>query len=312
VISCLFVPVLQLHFLLNGTGKFSSKVVMWTCFASLLLVLPTLKCSRLLLLKQRQRLEELFRYEISECISSARQLSPNLWTAPKQASFIEDGCIQATHLTSIRSVIDIIAFGGSPTELVDNIRGLKISQPLPWSIEYECLAPLADAPQTAETIDGTSNERSQISVTKSTKVAVDRKSFSSKTLFCAISQCVQGPPALDPREALAYYYLLETKEGFHLGLSTEPLNPTVAKQSNSVDLPISWQALLSTKELWAGRPFIFSAALNIEIAEAVMNILHAKLRAKKGGIGKMAEDDTVFTVLDPCCGSGTTLFVARR
>jgi 23S rRNA G2445 N2-methylase RlmL len=43
-----------------------------------------------------------------------------------------------------------------------------------------------------------------------------------------------------------------------------------------------------------------------------MNILHAKLRAKKGGIGKMAEDDTVFTVLDPCCGSGTTLFVARR
>jgi hypothetical protein len=286
---------------------------MWICFASLLLFFPTLKCSRLFLLKQRQRLEELFRYEISECISSARQLSPNLWTSPKQSSFIEDGVIQAKHLTSIRSVIDIIAFGGSPTELVDNVRGLKISQPLPWSIEYECLAPLEDAPPgTAKTIDGTTKERSQISVTKFSKLAVDRKSFSSKTLFCAISQCIQGPPALDSREALAYYYLLETKEGFHLGLSTEPLNPTVAKQRNSIDLPISRQAPLSIKELWAGRPFIFSAALNIEIAEAVMNILHAKLRAKKGESEKMAKDNTIFTVLDPCCGSGTTLYVARR
>jgi hypothetical protein len=198
-------------------------------------------------------------------------------------------------------------------ELIDNVRGLKISQPLPWSIEYECLAPLEDAsPGTAETIDGILKERQQISATTSSKLPVDRKSFSSKTLFCAISQCIQGPPALDPREALAYYFLLETKEGFHLGFCTEPLNPTVAKQSNCIDLPISRHAPLNIKELWAGRPFIFSAALNIEIAEAVMNILHAKLKAKKDVSEDMVKDDTVFTVLDPCCGSGTTLFVARR
>lgn len=298
---------------MNGTGKISSKVVIWTCFASLLLYLPTLKCSRLLLLKQRQRLEELFRYEISECISSARQLSPSLWTAPTQDSFIKDDSIQAEHLTSVRSAVDIIAFGGSPSELVDYVRGLKISQPLPWSIEYECLAPLEDAPRaTAETRNGISNESSHITATKSSNMAIDRKSFSSKTLFCAISQCIQGPPALDPREALAYYYLLETKDGFHLGLSKDPLNPTVAKQSKSVDLSISRHAPLNIKELWAGRPFIFSAALNIEIAEAVMNVLHAKLKAKKSESKNTAKDDTAFTVLDPCCGSGTTLFVARR
>lgn len=82
---------------------------------------------------------------------------------------------------------------------------------------------------------------------------------------------------------------------------------------------------LGVKELWAGRPFIFSAALNIEIAGAVMNILQAKLRAKQsesesegegkgeGSVGAGAGTaDRVFTVLDPCCGSGTTLLVARR
>ena len=336
----------------------------WTilayCLVNLLLeFVSECSCNSLLLLKQRLRLEHLFHYEISQCLQSASFLSPGLWSVPTSITDIDNITVRPKSLISVRSVAKSIAFATSPAGLIDVVRSMHIQQPLPWTIEYECLTPLeSEAPalkneghnngevtQTdnniqddiGQTLQSPFSQRSTPDIDREetgqrrSVPSVDRKSFSSKTLFCSLSQCINGAPALDTREAEVFYYIFETQKGFHLGSSTESLN-SLDVRSKSVDKSIgkitagvsqASAAQLGVKELWAGRPFIFSAALNIEIAGAVMNILQAKLRAKQsdsvsegkgeGSVGTEAGSaDRVFTVLDPCCGSGTTLLVARR
>lgn len=299
---------------------------------------------KLLILKQRLRLERLFNHEIAECVPASNQLSTHLWSTPMQPADSHKNDFDPKLLSSFRSEVVSIAFAETPANLIKVLQDLEIVQPLLWSIEYECLAPIeTDVTAGIEEIaiesspirDGTATmPETTISTFKSSRTAVDRKSFSSKTLFCAISQCIRGMPALDPREAKVFYYLLETQDGFHFGSSSEPLNPLDTRPNsmgfsgsrgekmltnNDVNSPSSVQGVskMSTKEMWAGRPFIFSAALNIEIAEAVLNILQAKLRAKEEMRKLLHGNDVVsrksdFTVLDPCCGSGTTLFIARK
>lgn len=308
-------------------------------------------CNSLLLLKQRLRLEHLFNYEVSQCLKAASSLSPGLWSV----SDIEDTTIHLRSLISVRSVAKSIAFATSPVELVDIVRNMGLQQPFPWTIEYECLAPFgseattfkngihnndvetqtdnlnendfSDASQSPFSCSATHNDALEDIRRRRSVLTVERKSFSSKTLFCSLSQCINGAPALDTRKARVFYYIFETLSGFHFCSSTKPLNTsevrskTIDKSAGYIPPGIREQGTpqLGLKELWAGRPFIFSAALNIEIAGAVMNILNAKLRAKSsettegggGGVGVGAAD-SVFTVLDPCCGSGTTLMVARR
>jgi hypothetical protein len=302
-------------------------------------------------------LEHLFHYEVTQCLESARYLSPGLWSVPTSITDINDITVRPKSLISVRSVAKSIAFATSPAGLIDVVRNMHIQQPLPWTIEYECLTPLeSEAPllnnerhnngevtQTDNNIQDDIDQTFQspfgqgsapvIAIEKTGQQrsvpTVDRKSFSSKTLFCSLSQCISGAPALDTREAKVFYYIFETQKGFHFGSSTEPLN-SLDVRSKSVDKSIGKSTpgvsqtsapQLGVKELWAGRPFIFSAALNIEIAGAVMNILRAKLRAKQSetvsegkgeGSAGAGAADRVFTVLDPCCGSGTTLLVARR
>jgi hypothetical protein len=314
-------------------------------------------CNSLLLLKQRLRLEHLFHYEVSQCLQSASFLSTGLWSVPTSITDIDDITVHPKSLISVRSVAKSIAFATSPAGLIDVVRSMHIEQPLPWTIEYECLTPLeGEAPvlknerhNNGEVTQTDNNIQDDIGRTKQSPFSqgstldvavekkgqqrsvptVDRKSFSSKTLFCSLSQCISGAPALDTREAKVFYYIFETQIGFHFGSSIEPLN-SLDVRSKSMDksigkiIPGVSQASapeLGLKELWAGRPFIFSAALNIEIAGAVMNILQAKLRAKQSetvsegkgeGIAVAGAADRVFTVLDPCCGSGTTLLVGRR
>jgi hypothetical protein len=330
------------------------------CLVNLLLqFVSECSCNSLLLLKQRLRLEHLFHYEVSQCLQSASLLSPGLWSVPTSITDIDDITVRPKSLISVRSVAKSIAFATSPAGLIDVVRNMHIQQPLPWTIEYECLTPLEsvapllkneihnndeetqtdkkiqdDIGQTMQShfiLGSTPDIATEEMGQKRSVPTVDRKSFSSKTLFCSLSQCINGAPALDTREAKLFYYIFETQKGFHFGSSTEPLNSLDAR-SKSVDKRIgkitagvsqASAAQLGVKELWAGRPFIFSAALNIEIAGAVMNILLAKLRAKQServSEGKREDSagagagtaDRVFTVLDPCCGSGTTLLVARR
>eukprot|EP00601_Ochromonadales_sp_CCMP2298_P030169 CAMPEP_0173341986 /NCGR_PEP_ID=MMETSP1144-20121109/9919_1 /TAXON_ID=483371 /ORGANISM="non described non described, Strain CCMP2298" /LENGTH=120 /DNA_ID=CAMNT_0014288455 /DNA_START=65 /DNA_END=424 /DNA_ORIENTATION=+ len=54
---------------------------------------------------------------------------------------------------------------------------------------------------------------------------------------------------------------------------------------------------------WAKRPFQYSAALHLELAEAALGIL---IHTHRGA----GEGSAPLTLLDPCCGSGTTLYAA--
>ena len=321
-----------------------------------LVVLLEAQSKQLLLQKHRSRLDNLFSYEIKECIKSANLLSTGLWSIPAQSFGTQGSAFDRRKLTSVRAIIDDIAFATTPQGLVDIVRGLDIIQPLLWTIEYECLSHL----ETSSTATGESSSVSEQSPLKTSASATDRKYFSSKTLFCAISQCIKGVPALDTRDAAIFYFILETTHGFHFGSATEslsplsiirytahssssnpiptPINPTLSDGRSSFDRLGSESLSVPIKEFWAGRPFIFSAALNIEIAESVMNILRARLEEKRdrkrGSIkNSIIEEDhenkkkkdediklgiiekefeNIFTVLDPCCGSGTTLFIGRR
>lgn len=371
---------------------------------------------QLLLLKQRSRLERLFSYEIEQCVKSASLLSSGLFSAPTPSHSAGHGmtiCPDYISLTSVRSVLTDIAFGRTPGDLVDSVRRLEIVEPSLWTIEYECLAPLENnylISPNGKKLD-TADESTGIESTKMIARPLvieeppldaetnplkhqcrqsDRKAFSSKTIFLALSQCIRGMPAVDPREAMVCYHVLEISGGFYfgsvpvggkaVGICTPQVSVAAA---GATDTPTTTAAVAATsssrttgsnnntphslhlstspipiKELWAARPFIFSAALNIEIAEAVMNILKAKLVDRdsrenayvkvddnlRGGSDSDSSDkekkncadpdndnfgqttdvtlfnrkrtsiknQRVFTILDPCCGSGTTLFAARR
>ena len=347
----------------------------------LLFVLLEAQSKQLLLQKQRSRLDNIFSYEIRECIKSACLLSPGVWSIPAQTLGSHGVALDRRNLPSVRAIIDDIAFATTPQGLVDIVRELDIVQPLLWTIEYECLSQVETSStaigehsfvneivgKKCETKAAEINEQSRL--TKSSSAA-DRKSFSSKTLFCAISQFIKGAPALDTRDAAIFYFILETTHGFHFGSAAEslsplsiirypahsspstpaptPIDPTISGRRSSLDQLGSESLSVPIKEFWAGRPFIFSAALNIEIAESVMNILKTRLKEKSGfknilirrddckrdGIDnsisieehenkdleeqkiifekKEEVEEKIFTVLDPCCGSGTTLFIGRR
>jgi hypothetical protein len=96
-------------------------------------------------------------------------------------------------LSSVRAVINDIAFADTPRELVDIVRNLNIVQPLPWTIEYECVSPLE---YKEETYQGSKNpgNKDELRTNKEfiPSSASLRKSFSSKTLFLSLSQCIQG------------------------------------------------------------------------------------------------------------------------
>jgi hypothetical protein len=82
-------------------------------FSCLLLV--GIESSKILLLKQRSRLDNLFSYEIKECLKCATSLSPQMFSIPHMDDDLTLG--------SVRAVINDISFGNNPRELIDIVRG---------------------------------------------------------------------------------------------------------------------------------------------------------------------------------------------
>lgn len=144
-----------------------------------------IKSSKLLLLKQRSRLDSLFTYEISECVKLATPVNPQMFSTPYMNEDLT--------LSSIRAVITNLAFANTPRELVDIVRSLNIAQSLPWTIEYECQSPLEYKEETYQISKNLGN-RNKFDNKKEfiPSSASLRKSFSSKTLFLSLAQCIQG------------------------------------------------------------------------------------------------------------------------
>lgn len=163
-------------------------------------------------------------------------------------------------LSGVEATVSSLAFGPDPNQLLSQIRQLGLRCNLPWTIDYQLLL-----------------------IRKDTK----NRKFSSRLLFCAISQLIQGPPALIPEESKAKFLVYETENGLHL--CRDPLRPS---------------AVSTWKDLWSKRPFQYSAALNFEVTVAILNVLVSRVPSTP------SPSSMVF--YDPCCGSGTTLFVAAR
>ena len=79
--------------------------------------------------------------------------------------------------------------------------------------------------------------------------------------------------------------------------------------------------LCAVRQQWITRPFLFSAALDLSLGFAMLNLTAAAHRRATGGLalgsglGRAAEDTqrsvlSGLRVLDPCCGSGTVSAVA--
>lgn len=119
------------------------------------------------------------------------------------------------------------------------------------------------------------------------------QALSTKMLLCAISQRLGGAPMLrdDPSKHVDRLALVETRAGFMLGRC-------FSEQGAALD-----EASLA----WKKRPYSFSAALSLELADAVVNTLVARFARTPRYAGS---EDLVF--YDACCGSGTSLFAASR
>ena len=111
----------------------------------------------------------------------------------------------------------------------------------------------------------------------------------SKQLLCSLAQAFPNPPALTMAEAQVTFSVFATENVLYFG--QKALTP--AHDLAEVDAA-----------LWARRPFVFSAALSVELAQSVVAVLRHQLAR---GRGPSAPPPTLF---DPCCGSGTTLFAA--
>ena len=165
-----------------------------------------------------------------------------------------------------------IAFGADPDSLLSKIKQLRLEE-IQWSIDHELLfVPSKVIP----------------------------RAVSTKLLFCAISQLIHGPPALCMEDSICKFKIYETENGFHF--CRDPYNQF---------------ASVSMKKTWAQRPYQYSAALNFEAAISIVNLLVARVITRSGR-STSTEDSSQpllksrLTFYDPCCGSGTTLYIAAR
>ena len=173
---------------------------------TLLLIIGFVNSKRLLLvsLKERIRLEKLFIYEFTQCFPDTEQLvksrTGTLWLLD-----IDDNKGISTKLaqsTCIRSTYDLISVGSTASELLESSKKalefyLIEYDSAEWVMEYECLEPLVKS--LSKNIGDTCIPSQRV------------KPFTSKTLFCALSQYINTPPSLDPSEASTFYTILETK-----------------------------------------------------------------------------------------------------
>lgn len=110
------------------------------------------------------------------------------------------------------------------------------------------------------------------------------QNFSQSTLCCCLAQCLGAPAVLNPSAAVDQLRVVHTQ-------ATLYLIQTVAKPA------IPPTSLLAR---WSKRPFLYSSAINLNIAEIAVDILLVLLNQTASKV----------TLLDPTMGSGTFLATA--
>lgn len=114
-----------------------------------------------------------------------------------------------------------------------------------------------------------------------------RTNYTMKTLLCSIAHTLSSVPSLDPIDSCQELLMVDTGNfGCYL-TNVLPLTRTAPRQAD-----------IMTK--WAQRPFQYSSAININVAEIIIDLLSGLIKSPEHKV----------TILDPTCGSGTFLAFA--
>ena len=214
---------------------------------------------------RKSKLSGLYFVEAWSALPDLDRVSERLWWTPQPRTVVMN-----EDLVGVESVGRLVAFGATPAALVQSLDARRLKGIDEWSIEYEFLSK----------IEG-----------------VDRKSFSSRMLLCAVSQRLPGVPVLDPAKiATTRLSLVEVETGFYL---LALLGAAAAHHP------------AAEEDAWKGRPYQYSGALRLDLASTMLSILTRNRLAKcRRDTGSGAARS--LRLLDVCCGSGTFLYAGSR
>jgi hypothetical protein len=131
----------------------------------------------------------------------------------------------------------------------------------------------------------------------STRTTNTSPMFSKRTLLCAVAQTMKHPPYLSLGQTASTELLLvdtRCKQGIYLLRIHRPV-----RLSQKDD-----QSLSSKMKQWSQRPFAYSSATNVAIADCILDSL---LHMCNDPIASGSQQLLKQVLLDPTCGSGTFL-----
>ncbi|KAG7359109.1 hypothetical protein IV203_015698 [Nitzschia inconspicua] len=127
-------------------------------------------------------------------------------------------------------------------------------------------------------------------------------SYTMKTLLCSVAQAFPAPPCLHPDQAKDRFLILDTSTMtgnccylIRILDDSAPIAATQVKGQVGKDFTLKW----------AKRPFQYSSAINMAVAEIIIDTLHTLCQHNSA-----ASSDSKPSLWDPTCGSGTFLAMA--
>ena len=116
-----------------------------------------------------------------------------------------------------------------------------------------------------------------------------KPTYTMKTLTSSIAQAMPSIPALDPLHVTERLLLLDSGDGLSLVRTVFTSDGLTSMVENK----------------WAKRPFQYSSAISVNVAESVINLLSDLVQQQR----QRPQDDLEkpIRLLDPTCGSGTFL-----
>jgi hypothetical protein len=121
--------------------------------------------------------------------------------------------------------------------------------------------------------------------------------LSKKAILCAVANAIVYPPVLLDVDARDRLLIVDT--GSQTGAYLVRLHDQASSSS---------QPTLISHAQWSKRPFAYSSALNLDVADTIIDILLHLSQTTTDG--EAATRPQYLTLLDPTCGSGTFLACA--
>jgi len=214
------------------------------------------------------------------------------------SSFLNNSCLLFSSSPSIGE-------GGGWSNI--GVEKQDANQQILWTLGYECFSPLHIPKECNENSNGKKKKQQQ------------EKGFSSQTLLHHISRILPPEPILNPNTRdknilIVHFVLIETSHGLYLVQK-------LLNEEEKMEEEKEKQRLAFSKK-WSGRPFQYSSAVNMNVADVIMDLMSyiVSQQKRKNGLmlsreeqdldsvlSKQERQGTTQVLLDPTCGSGTFL-----